>query len=76
MDVDTCWLQDEPTNFIRQEIKEWAIENKVSFYDIQRHEGFLRNVQVRICRTGEIMVNIVFGYADEQLQKCPDATPA
>ena len=25
-------------------------------------------MQIRLCRTGEIMVNIVFGYADEQLQ--------
>ena len=68
VDVDTCWLQDEPTNFIRKAIKNWALEKGVSFYDIQRHEGFLRNVQVRICRTGEIMVNIVFGYADDTLQ--------
>ena len=68
VDVDTCWLQDEPTNYIRKEIKKWALENGVSFYDIQRHEGFLRNVQIRICRTGEIMVNVVFGYADNKLQ--------
>jgi 23S rRNA (uracil1939-C5)-methyltransferase len=68
VDVDTCYLQDEPTNAIRKEIKNWAVENHVSFYDIQRHEGFLRNVQMRLCRTGEIMVNIVFGYVDESLQ--------
>jgi 23S rRNA (uracil1939-C5)-methyltransferase len=69
VDVDTCYLQDEPTNAIRKEIKKWAIGNNVSFYDILRHEGFLRNVQVRLCRTGEMMVNIVFGYSDEPLQK-------
>ena len=68
VDVDTCYLQDEPTNGIRKEVRRWAIENDVSFYDILRHEGFLRNVQVRLCRTGEIMVNIVFGYQDEALQ--------
>jgi len=68
VDVETCYLQDEPTNAIRLETKRWAIENEVSFYDIQRHEGFLRNLQIRLCRTGEIMVNIVFGYRDELLQ--------
>ncbi len=68
VDVDTCYLQDEPTNLIRKEVKRWGIENGVSFYDIHRHEGFLRNVQVRLCRTGELMVNIVFGYPDEALQ--------
>jgi len=68
VDVDTCWLQDEPTNYIRKEIKTWGLENGASFYDIQRHEGFLRNVQIRICRTGEIMVNLVFGHDDNDLQ--------
>jgi 23S rRNA (uracil1939-C5)-methyltransferase len=68
VDVDTCYLQDEPTNLIRKEIKRWAIEYGITFYDIQRHEGFLRNVQVRICRSGEIMVNIVFGHIDESVQ--------
>ena len=68
VDVDTCYLQDEPTNGIRKEIKQWAVERGVSFYDIQRHEGFLRNVQIRLCRTGDLMVNVVFGYADEPLQ--------
>jgi 23S rRNA (uracil1939-C5)-methyltransferase len=68
VDVETCYLQGEPTNAIRLETKRWALENKVSFYDIQRHEGFLRNMQIRMCRTGEIMVNIVFGYRDEPLQ--------
>ncbi len=69
VDVETCYLQDEPTNAIRLETKRWAIEHEVSFYDIQRHEGFLRNLQIRLCRTGEIMVNIVFGYKDEPLQE-------
>ena len=67
VDVDTCHLQEEPTNFIRKEIKRWAIEHHVSFYDIKRHEGLLRNVQIRLCRTGEIMVNVVFGYLDAQI---------
>ena len=68
VDVETCHLQDEPTNAIRLEAKRWALENGVSFYDIQRHVGFLRNLQIRLCRTGEIMINIVFGYRDEPLQ--------
>jgi 23S rRNA (uracil1939-C5)-methyltransferase len=68
VDIDTCFLQEEPTNEIRREIKRWAIENGITFYDIHRHEGFLRNVQVRLCRTKELMVNVVFGYRDESLQ--------
>lgn len=67
VDVDTCFLQEEPTNLIRKEVKRWGIENKLTFYDILRHEGFLRTMQVRLCRTGELMLNIVLGYFDEAL---------
>src|SRR5207344_2596239 len=41
VDVDTCYLQEEPTNLIRKEVKRWALEKGLSFYDIKRHEGFL-----------------------------------
>lgn len=68
VDIDTCFLQDEPTNEIRKEIKNWGIQNGVTFYDIHLHVGFLRNVQVRLCRTTELMVNVVLGYRDESLQ--------
>ncbi|HVY75505.1 MAG TPA: 23S rRNA (uracil(1939)-C(5))-methyltransferase RlmD [Puia sp.] len=67
VDVDRCFLQEEPTNFIRKAVKQWGIEQRVPFYDINRHQGFLRTMQVRLCRTGELMVNIVLGYFDEQL---------
>jgi 23S rRNA (uracil1939-C5)-methyltransferase len=64
VDIDTCYLQEEPTNAIRKVIKEFAIRNGFSFYDIRKHEGFMRNVQLRMCRTGELMVNVVLGHED------------
>lgn len=66
VDIDTCYLQSEPTNSLRKAIKKWGNENEVSFYDMYLHEGFLRTMQVRICTTGEIMLNIVFGYLDQE----------
>lgn len=59
--VQKCWLQPEPTNDIRNFIRHYAYENGLSFYDIRHHTGFLRTAQVRICRTGDVMVNIVLG---------------
>ena len=64
VDIHTCYLQEEPTNAIRKAIKEFAISNGFSFYDIRKHEGLMRNVQLRLCRTGELMVNVVLGYED------------
>ena len=66
VDIETCYLQAEPTNAIRIAIKEFAIANDWSFYDIRNHVGFLRTMQVRLCTTGELMVNIVLGENDEQ----------
>jgi 23S rRNA (uracil1939-C5)-methyltransferase len=65
VDIKTCYLQEEPTNAIRLAIKEFARVNDYSFYDIRNHTGCLRTMQLRICRTGEVMVNIVFGEDDK-----------
>ena len=64
VDIRKCHLQPEPTNLIRLSVKQFALDHGLSFYDIRNHQGFLRTMQVRICRTGEIMVNIVFGHED------------
>ncbi|MET0638234.1 MAG: 23S rRNA (uracil(1939)-C(5))-methyltransferase RlmD [Chitinophagaceae bacterium] len=61
VDIQTCFLQDEPTNAIRNSIREFARANHYTFYDIRNHVGLLRTMQVRLCVSGELMVNIVFG---------------
>lgn len=66
VDIETCYLQAEPTNAIRLAIKEFARQHDYSFYDIRNHVGLLRTMQVRLCETRELMVNIVFGENDEE----------
>ena len=61
VNINTCFLQDEPTNALRNSIREFARSNNYTFYDIRNHVGFLRTMQVRLCVSGELMVNIVFG---------------
>jgi len=65
VDIKTCYLQAEPTNEIRIAVKELAIQQGWTFYDIRQHTGFLRTMQVRLCSTGELMVNIMLGENDE-----------
>jgi 23S rRNA (uracil1939-C5)-methyltransferase len=66
VDIKTCYLQAEPTNAIRLAIKDFAKNNHWPFYDIRNHTGFLRTMQVRLCTTGELMVNIVVAENDEK----------
>jgi 23S rRNA (uracil1939-C5)-methyltransferase len=61
VEISQCWLQDDLTNRIRNTLRQFAIENNISFYNIREHYGSLRTMQVRICATGEVMVNVVFG---------------
>jgi 23S rRNA (uracil1939-C5)-methyltransferase len=64
VDIKTCFLQPEPTNQVREAIREYAVSNDLPFYDVRQHTGFLRNVQLRICTTGEVMVNVIVAVND------------
>lgn len=66
VDIQKCWLQEDLTNEIRNSIRQYAFEKGLSFYDIRAHQGFLRTMQVRLCTTGEVMVNIVVGEEGEK----------
>ncbi|MBP5548879.1 MAG: 23S rRNA (uracil(1939)-C(5))-methyltransferase RlmD [Bacteroidales bacterium] len=61
LDIEKCWLQPEPSNTIRLFIKQLAIINSWSFYDIRNNTGLLRNMFVRCNNKGEFMVIICFG---------------
>jgi 23S rRNA (uracil1939-C5)-methyltransferase len=63
--IEKCWLQAEPTNELRNAIRDFARKNNLSFYNIREHHGLLRTMQVRLCTTDELMVNIVFGEEKE-----------
>jgi len=67
VDIDTCYLQEEPTNLLRKAVRDFGLERDLPFYDIREHQGWLRNLMLRICTTGEIMANLVLGYDDEPL---------
>ncbi len=65
VEIDTCFLQAEPTNFIRKKVAKFIVENGLTFYDIKKHEGWIRNLLVRNSTTGELMVNVVIAFEDE-----------
>ncbi|MEO5995063.1 MAG: 23S rRNA (uracil(1939)-C(5))-methyltransferase RlmD [Chitinophagaceae bacterium] len=64
VDINTCHLMQEPANLIKNCVREFACEQGYTFYDVKHHQGWLRNLVLRICSTGEIMVNICLGYDD------------
>ncbi|MEP7278232.1 MAG: 23S rRNA (uracil(1939)-C(5))-methyltransferase RlmD [Bacteroidota bacterium] len=69
IDINTCHLMAEPTNSIKNTIRQFALENNYPFYDIRNHTGWLRTLVLRICTTGEIMVNCCIAYDDPEARK-------
>jgi 23S rRNA (uracil1939-C5)-methyltransferase len=67
--IDTCYLQEEPTNLMRKAVVQFALDNKMPFYNIKQHQGWLRNMFVRNSTKGEWMINLILGYEDEAKRK-------
>lgn len=66
LDIHKCHLQEDPSNAIRNEIKDFANLNNLTFFNPRNHEGLLRTLMIRTASTGEIMVLIQFFEDDKQ----------
>ena len=60
LDINKCHLQEDPSNAIRNEIRAFANENNLTFFNPRNHEGLLRTLMMRTASTGEIMVLVQF----------------
>ncbi|WLD25113.1 23S rRNA (uracil(1939)-C(5))-methyltransferase RlmD [Flavobacterium dauae] len=60
LDIKKCYLQQDPSNAIRNEIRDFANENGLEFYNPRENTGLLRTLMIRTASTGEIMVLIQF----------------
>lgn len=65
IDIFECYLMDDVNNNIRNTVRDFAKERGFAFYDIKEHTGWLRNIIIRYCNTGELMVNICLNHEDE-----------
>ncbi len=60
--IEKCWLMDDLHNKIRNEVRNYAIKNGLSFFDLRAQVGLLRDVIIRNSATGEWMVIFQFHY--------------
>ena len=66
LDVEKCHLQEDPSNNIRNAVKNFAIKNDISFFNPREQDGMLRTMMLRIVSTGEIMLVIQFYKEDKE----------
>ena len=68
IDIQECFLMDDVNNQLRNGLREFAKQHELSFYDIRKHTGWLRNLIIRYSSTGELMVNLCINYDDEAMR--------
>ena len=68
LDINKCHLQADPSNAIRNEIRRFALQNNLAFFNPRNHEGLLRTLMIRTASTGEIMVLIQF-FEENKVQR-------
>ena len=59
--IEKCWLMDDLHNQIRNEIRDYALEHQLSFFDLRQQTGLLRDVIIRCSNSGAWMVLVQFG---------------
>lgn len=60
--IDKCWLMDDLHNKIRNEVRDYALEHGITFFDLRAQVGLLRDMMIRNSNTGEWMVLIQFHF--------------
>jgi 23S rRNA (uracil1939-C5)-methyltransferase len=60
IEVDKCWLATDLGNRIRNAVRDWAKEERLTAYDQAEHKGYLRHLVIREGRnTGQALVQLV-----------------
>ena len=66
LDIRQCHLQREPSNAIRNFVREWALDHGLEFYDLRANSGYIRSMFIRTGdSTGEVMVILTFAHDDD-----------
>ncbi|MFN4248075.1 MAG: 23S rRNA (uracil(1939)-C(5))-methyltransferase RlmD [Flavipsychrobacter sp.] len=65
VEINQCYLQTEPTNKLLQVLRDYSKLHNLPYYNYREHTGWLRNVVLRVARTGEILVNLVIQHEDK-----------
>lgn len=65
--IDTCHLQDEPTNRLLDAVRNYTMQHQLSYYHFREQHGWLRNMILRVTTTGEVLINMVL--SEEKTQE-------
>ncbi|HWY13287.1 MAG TPA: 23S rRNA (uracil(1939)-C(5))-methyltransferase RlmD [Bacteroidia bacterium] len=68
LDIEKCYLQTDPSNQIRNAVRDYAAKNNLTYFDIRDKGGFLRTLMIRVTGIGEVMVVVsVYDWLEKEL---------
>ena len=66
LNINKCWLQSDPSNDIRNAVRDFSIKNGLEFFNTRQQTGLLRTMMVRTSSTGDLMIVIQFFKEDKE----------
>jgi 23S rRNA (uracil1939-C5)-methyltransferase len=66
LDIRECHLQPEPSNAIRNFVREYGLQHGLDFFNLVEQHGFLRTLMIRNSQQGEFMVVVSFFRDDKE----------
>lgn len=66
LDIDTCYLQNDLSNRIRNRIRDYTLQHDYTYFDHRSRTGLMRNLIIRNSNLGEWMVIVVFQYDEHE----------
>lgn len=60
LDITECHLMSDTNNHIRNTVRQYALDNSLSFFDLKKQTGLLRSLILRNNHKGEFMLIVVF----------------
>ncbi|MBL0096914.1 MAG: 23S rRNA (uracil(1939)-C(5))-methyltransferase RlmD [Bacteroidetes bacterium] len=65
LDIETCYLQPDPSNDIRLAVRKYCLEHEIPFMNLRHKAGMMRGLIIRNTLAGGLMV-IVMVYENDQ----------
>ncbi len=67
--IDECHLMEPVNNALRNDVRDYAHNHGITFYDAREHTGLLRGLMLRLSNTGEVMLLIQFCITTDEEQR-------
>ncbi len=74
LDITECLLMDDLQNRVRNGVRDFANRQGITFFDLRKQEGLLRDMMFRSSNSGELMLTIQFHITSETEQQQADNT--